>query len=91
MGKFTCLLFQTFLWCTNVFIEDAWRAASEVATTIKSRFKSEVVVDSHYVFRDFQMFLIDVKIKEELEKQPKSVFSLTLINFKVLQHIATVK
>ena len=37
------------------------------------------------------MFLIDVKIKEELEKQPKSVFSLTLINFKVLQHIATVK
>lgn len=68
MGKFTCSLFQTFLWCTNVFIEDAWQAASEVATTIKSRFKSEVIVDSHYVFRDFQMFLINVKIKKELKQ-----------------------
>ena len=64
MGKFTCSLFQTFFGCTNVFIENAWGAASEVAN-IKSRFQSEVAVDSHYVFRDFQMFLINVKIKKK--------------------------
>ena len=51
MGKFTCSLFQTFFWCTNVIIEKVLGNTTEVPT-VKSRFKSKVVVDYHDAFRD---------------------------------------